>query len=37
MPHSTLGIDYISTMMNVGDEKVMFQLWDTAGQERLQY
>ena len=33
-PHSTLGLDYTTSVVSVGDEKVIFQLWDTAGQER---
>ena len=32
--HSTLGLDFSTTMLVVREEKVVFQLWDTAGQER---
>lgn len=31
---STLGLDFSTKMLAVGDEVVVFQLWDTAGQER---
>lgn len=31
---STLGLDFSTKMLTVGDERVVFQLWDTAGQER---
>ena len=34
VPRSTLGLDYSTALINVGDETVVFQLWDTAGQER---
>ena len=34
IPRSTLGLDYSTSIINVGDETVVFQLWDTAGQER---
>jgi small GTP-binding protein len=34
IPRSTLGLDYTTSIINIGDEKIMFQLWDTAGQER---
>ena len=32
--HSTIGLDYSTTLLVVREEKVVFQLWDTAGQER---
>lgn len=32
--HSTLGLDFTTKTLTVGDERVVFQLWDTAGQER---
>lgn len=31
---STLGLDFSTKMLTVGEERVVFQLWDTAGQER---
>ena len=31
---STLGLDFDTCTVPVGDERVVFQLWDTAGQER---
>ena len=31
---STLGLDFSTKTLTVGDERVVFQLWDTAGQER---
>ena len=34
IPRSTLGLDYTTSIINVGDENVVFQIWDTAGQER---
>ncbi len=33
-PPSTLGLDYNTCVVTVGEERVAFQLWDTAGQER---
>ena len=33
---STLGLDFSTKLLTVGDETVVFQLWDTAGQERLE-
>ena len=30
----TIGIDFFSSTLDVGDNKVRLQLWDTAGQER---
>lgn len=32
--HPTIGIDFISTIIHVGNRPVKLQLWDTAGQER---
>ena len=32
--HSTLGLDFTTKTLIVGEERVVFQLWDTAGQER---
>ncbi|KAG0441100.1 GTP-binding protein YPT6 [Dictyocoela muelleri] len=32
--HPTIGIDFISTIINIGNKSVKLQLWDTAGQER---
>lgn len=34
---STLGLDFSTKLLTVGDETVVFQLWDTAGQERLEF
>lgn len=31
---STVGLDFSTQVLKVGEEKVVFQLWDTAGQER---
>ena len=31
---STLGLDFSTKTLTVGEERVIFQLWDTAGQER---
>ena len=31
---STVGLDFSTKVLQIGREKVMFQLWDTAGQER---
>lgn len=31
---STIGLDYATAIIQVGEEQVVFQLWDTAGQER---
>ena len=31
---STVGLDYSTKTLRVGEERVVFQLWDTAGQER---
>ncbi|CAI8006707.1 Ras and EF-hand domain-containing protein [Geodia barretti] len=31
---STLGLDFCTKTLTVGEERVIFQLWDTAGQER---
>ena len=31
---STLGLDFSTKTLTVGEERVVFQLWDTAGQER---
>ncbi len=31
---STVGLDFSTKTLRVGEDKVMFQLWDTAGQER---
>ena len=31
---STLGLDFSTKLLTVGDETVVFQLWDTAGQEK---
>jgi small GTP-binding protein len=30
----TIGIDYLSKIMNLGDRSIRLQIWDTAGQER---
>jgi Ras-related protein Rab-6A len=32
--HPTIGIDFLSTKMEMNDREVRLQLWDTAGQER---
>lgn len=29
----TIGVDFGSRIINVGDEKIKLQIWDTAGQE----
>ena len=34
---STLGLDFSTKLLTVGDETVVFQLWDTAGQEKLDF
>jgi small GTP-binding protein len=31
---STIGVEFDSTVLNIGDRKVKLQIWDTAGQER---
>ena len=31
---STLGLDFTTKTLRIGNERVVFQLWDTAGQER---
>jgi small GTP-binding protein len=31
---STIGVEFDSTVVNIGDRKVKLQIWDTAGQER---
>ena len=31
---ATVGVDFITKTLTVGDERVVFQLWDTAGQEK---
>ena len=31
---ATVGIDFVSKNINVGDKTLRLQLWDTAGQER---
>ncbi len=30
---TTIGIEFGSTMMTIGEKKVKLQIWDTAGQE----
>eukprot|EP00826_Nyctotherus_ovalis_P055812 TRINITY_DN7454_c0_g1_i4.p1 TRINITY_DN7454_c0_g1~~TRINITY_DN7454_c0_g1_i4.p1 ORF type:complete len:161 (+),score=43.27 TRINITY_DN7454_c0_g1_i4:2-484(+) len=32
--YTTIGVDFVSKVMKVGDESVYVKLWDTAGQER---
>ena len=35
MTHSpTIGIDYLSKIINTGERSIRLQIWDTAGQER---
>lgn len=31
---ATVGVDFVTKTLTVGDERVVFQLWDTAGQEK---
>jgi small GTP-binding protein len=31
---STIGVEFDSAVLNIGDRKVKLQIWDTAGQER---
>src|SRR5574343_888373 len=31
---ATIGIDFLSKTLNIGDKSMRLQLWDTAGQER---
>jgi len=31
---NTLGLDFTTKTLKIGDERIVFQLWDTAGQER---
>ncbi|OHT07124.1 Ras-related protein Rab-4B [Tritrichomonas foetus] len=33
---STIGVEFVSTLIQIGDDKVKLQIWDTAGQERFQ-
>jgi Ras-related protein Rab-7A len=32
----TIGVDFGSRIIDVGDEKIKLQIWDTAGQEKFQ-
>ncbi|KAF7684107.1 Ras-related protein Rab-6B [Astathelohania contejeani] len=32
--HPTIGIDFLSTKININGKSISLQLWDTAGQER---
>ena len=31
---ATIGVDFLSCDMNVGENRIRLQIWDTAGQER---
>ena len=32
--NATIGIDYLSKIVNTGSKSIRLQIWDTAGQER---